>query len=328
MQSSATLQIAIEKLRPNLKKWWFYVDETNELRPDLCLIENWLSRMSFVYEGMSQPTGERKEDHRRNANKTKQFSKSSNLCASSKVREAQATISDHCSLPDETHKIWNCLLFKNMNVNDRYAAVRKQRLCYGCLGKGHAIKDCKVNACGMNGYTKKHNRLLHSENQMDEGNHAVNVSAATISQNNEVTSFLQIVPVSFQSGSNRLNTYAFLDSGSTVSFIDRSVNEKLRANGTDVSLNIADIHGTKDLKTEMMSIKKGTAFKSTFDRSVCTPVNFIGNHKLRLQQTEAKFQPLERSPKQNVQLDGRRRHSRSRCLRATETIGLQGRNAK
>ena len=77
---------------------------------------------------------------------------------------------------------------------------------------------------------------------MDEGNHAVNVSAATINQSNEVTSFLQIVPVSIQSGGKRLNTYAFLDSGSTVSFIDQSVQEKLRAQGTDVTLNIAGIH--------------------------------------------------------------------------------------
>ena len=204
---------------------------------------------------MSQPPGERKEDHRRNANKTKQFSKSSNFSAISNVKEAQATNSDHCPLADGTHKIWNCPLLKNMNVHDRYAAVRKQRLCYGCLGKGHAIKDCKVNACGINGCTKKHNQLLHSENQMDEGNHAVNVSAASISQSDEVTSFLQIVPVSIQSGSNRLNTYAFLDSGSTVSFVEQSVNEKLRVKGTDVTLNIAGIHGTKDLKTEMVPIK-------------------------------------------------------------------------
>ena len=88
------------------------------------------------------------------------------------------------------------------------------------------MKGCKVNACGINGCIKKHNRLLHSENQMDEGNHAVNVSAATINPSNEVTSFLQIVPVSIQSGDNRLNTYTFLDSGSAVSFIDQSVQEK------------------------------------------------------------------------------------------------------
>ena len=72
---------------------------------------------------------------------------------------------------------------------------------------------------------------------MDEGYHAVNVSAATINQSNKVTSFLQIVPVSIQSSRNRLNTYVFLDSGSMVSFIDQSVQEKLQAAGTDVTLN-------------------------------------------------------------------------------------------
>ena len=98
-------------------------------------------------------------------------------------------------------------------------------------------------------------KAIQNNFYMDGRNHAVNVSAATINQSNEVNSFLQIVPVSIQSDSNRLNKYAFPDSGSTVSFVDRSVNEKLRAKGTDVTLNIAGIHGTKNLKTEMVSIK-------------------------------------------------------------------------
>ena len=142
-----------------------------------------------------------------------------------------------------------------MILSDWYAAMRKQRLCYGCLCKRHAIKECKVNACGINECIKKQNQLRHSEQQMDEGNHAFNVSAAPINQSNEVTSFLQIVPVSIQSGGNRLNTYAFLDSRSTVSFIHRSAQEKLRAQGTDVALNIAGIHGTKYLKTEKVPLK-------------------------------------------------------------------------
>ena len=80
---------------------------------------------------------------------------------------------------------------------------------------------------------------------MDEGSHAVNVSAATINQSNQVTSFLQIVPVWIQSGGNRLTTDAFLDSGSTVSSIDQSVKDQLQAKGTDPTLNIAGIHGRK-----------------------------------------------------------------------------------
>ena len=240
LQSSSTLYMAVEKLPQVLKeKWLFYVDDKDEDWPDLIMFEKRLSRIAFVHEGFSVFKGERREEDRRSTNRDKRFPKTSNFSASSNVKETKQTQSDHCPLADGTHKVWNFLLFRNMSVKDRYAAVRKQRLCYGCLGKGHAIKDCKVNACGINGCIKKHNQLLHSETQMDVGNYAVNVSAATINQSNEVTSFLQIVPVSIQSGGNRLNTYAFIDSGSTVSFIDQSVQEKLRAQGTNVTLNIA-----------------------------------------------------------------------------------------
>ena len=256
LQSSSTLYMAVDELPHVLKeKWWFCVDDKDEDWPDLIMFEKWLSQMAFVLEGFSAFKGERKEKDRRNTNREKRFSKTSNFSANSNLQENMQTQSDHCPLADGTRKIWNCPSFKNISVNDRYVAVRKERLCYGCLGKRHAIKDCKVKACGLNGCTKKHNRLLHSENQMDEGNHVVNVSAATINQSNKVTSFHQIVPVSIQSGRNRLNTYAFLDSGSTVSFIDQSVQEKLQAAGTDVTPNIAGIHGTRDLMTEKVPLK-------------------------------------------------------------------------
>ena len=100
--------------------------------------------------------------------------------------------------------------------------MRKQHSRYGYLGKIMQSKSIiKLN--------KMHNRLLHSENQLEERNQAVNVSAAIGNQNIEYTIFLLIVSVSEQSGGNMLNTYAFLDNGSTVSIIDQSLQEKLRA---------------------------------------------------------------------------------------------------
>ena len=125
------------------------------------MFEKWLSRIAFPYKGFSAFKGERREEDRRNTNRDKRFSKTSNFSASSNVKETKQTQRYHCLLADGTHKIWICPLFRNMSVNDRYAAVRKQRLCSGCLGKGHAIKDCRVNACGINGCIKNHNQLLH-----------------------------------------------------------------------------------------------------------------------------------------------------------------------
>ena len=40
-------------------------------------------------------------------------------------------------------KLFKNELFKNMSVNDRYAVVRKQRLCYECLGKDMQSKIVK-----------------------------------------------------------------------------------------------------------------------------------------------------------------------------------------
>ena len=267
------------------------------------MFEKWLSRMAFVHEGFSAFKGGRREEDRRCTNRDKRFSKTSNLSASSNVKETKQTQSDHCPLADGTHEIWNCPLFSNLSVNDRYAAARKQRLCYGYLGKGHAIKDCKVNACGINRCIKKQNRLLHSENQTDEGNHAFNVSAATINQSNEVTSFLQIVPVSIQSGGNRLNTYAFLDSGSTASFVNQSVQEKLRAQGTDVTLNISGIHAMKDLKTERVPLKlKGQHSKVHSIEALAHPSISLGNTNYNYNKLKQSFNHLSVLPNKSFNL--------------------------
>ena len=89
---------------------------------------------------------------------------------------------------------------------------------------------------------------------MDERKHAVKVSEATLNQKKEVTSFLGIFLVSIQRGKNRVNSYAFLDSGSTVSFIYQCLEDKLRAQDTDFTLNMACIQGTNDLKRKKFPI--------------------------------------------------------------------------
>ena len=104
-------------------------------------------KAAFVHEGFSAFKDERKEEDKRNTKGEKRFSKKSNCSGSFNVKETKPTQSDQCPLADDTHRILNCPLFKNMNVNDRYVAVRRQCLCFGCLRKGQAIKEYKVNAC-------------------------------------------------------------------------------------------------------------------------------------------------------------------------------------
>ena len=138
---------------------------------------------------------------------------------------------------------------------------------------------------------------------MNEGSHAVNASAAKINQSNGVTIFIQIIPVSIQSGGNRLNTYAFLDSGSTVSFIDQSVQEKLRAHGTDVTLKIAGIHGTKGLKMEKVPLKiKGLHSKVHSIEAFAHPSISLGNRNYNYSNLKQSFIHLSVLPNKSFNL--------------------------
>ena len=73
------------------------------------------------------------------------------------------------------------------------------------------------------------------------------------------------------------------------STVDQRVQENLRAQGADVTLNIAGIHGTKDMKTERFPLKikvhiQRTTFKGAFNRSFSRAVKHLGKHKLPPQQ--------------------------------------------
>ena len=79
---------------------------------------------------MPSTKSERKEDDRPQANNEKRFLKSSNVSASSNANETKQMQNNNCPQEDVTRKIWNCPMFKSMNVTEHYAAVRKERLCY------------------------------------------------------------------------------------------------------------------------------------------------------------------------------------------------------
>ena len=121
----------------------------------------------------------------------------------------------------------------------------------------------------------------------------VNVSGATINQSTQVTGFLQIVLVSLKGGGIRLATYAFLYSGSTASFIDQSVKDQLQAKGTAVTLNIASIHGTQDLRTENTPITiKGLHSKVHSIEAFANPTISLGNTTYDYKELKNKFKHL------------------------------------
>ena len=126
-------------------------------------------------------------------------------------------------------------------------------------------------------------------------------------------------------------THAFFDSVSTVSFIDQSVQENLRAQSTDVALNITGIHRTKDLKTERVPLKKREYFQK------CIQPKHLHNRQSPWETetttttswSKASITWVMYPTKASTwQLDGSWHHPWSRCLWDTTPIGVQDRNTK
>lgn len=110
-------------------------------------------------------------------------------------------------------------------MDEKSTFVFEHHLCFGCLRKGHAIKDCRkshiCNTCG-----RRHPTCLHKENTRpaasgDHGNNEVHIAMSRVlTQNFSATS--SIVPVLVSSATEphrEILTYALLDTQSDSTFI-------------------------------------------------------------------------------------------------------------
>ena len=67
-----------------------------------------------------------------------------------------------CQVCRQKHKIWQCKVFKQEGVSERWNIAKRFKLCYRCLAEGHRGKSCqRTRQCGKNGCHKVHHRLLH-----------------------------------------------------------------------------------------------------------------------------------------------------------------------
>ena len=67
-----------------------------------------------------------------------------------------------CQVCRQKHRIWQCKVFKQEDVSERWNIAKRFQLCYRCLAEGHHGKSCqRTRQCGKNGCHKVHHRLLH-----------------------------------------------------------------------------------------------------------------------------------------------------------------------
>ena len=160
--------------------------------------------------------------------------------------------------------------------------------CFNCLKPGHMSKDCRSRTCSVPSCGRRHNRLLHSE--LPKKGTTKNVSETTTAVATNITQGgLPVVRIKLTNRDLSLNVIGLCDSGSSIWFVDKSVVSNLQLQGRKASLSVAGIHGSQDVKTELVPIAVSAHEKSR----LLTTVQFYVHKKLELGDQIVELQELK-----------------------------------
>ena len=154
---------------------------------------------------------------------------------------------------DGQHAIWSCKKFKSIKLNARREHVQKFRPCFNCLRPGHRSKDCKSRTCSVPNCGRRHNKLLHSDFSKKEATTGAS-DATTAVATNITQGGLPVVRFKLANGDLSLSVLAMCDTGSSISFVDKSIVSTLQLRGRKTSLSVVGNLGSQDVETEKVPI--------------------------------------------------------------------------
>ncbi|XP_013885992.1 uncharacterized protein LOC106534037, partial [Austrofundulus limnaeus] len=143
-----------------------------------------------------------------------------------------------CLYCEESHLISKCPKLQRISHKEKMEFLKGKGACFGCLKVGHMSKECR-NRLTCDKCHLKHPTLLHINNKEPSISSAFvthQASVCTGAGDHDCT--LSIVPVKIKSkkGNKVLQTYAFLDPGSTATFITSTLMTQLNLQGTKTNI--------------------------------------------------------------------------------------------
>ncbi|XP_053699091.1 uncharacterized protein LOC128746066 [Sabethes cyaneus] len=143
---------------------------------------------------------------------------------------------------DPEHRVKECETFKKMSTDDRWKAVQTHQLCRICLGK-HGRKPCRSQMrCDIQGCQMRHHPLLHRSSSTStttsaSSSHRENAAARNQSEgvnahrDNQSETMFRILPVTLHGNGRSVDTFAFIDEGSSVTLMEKWIADTLDIKG-------------------------------------------------------------------------------------------------
>ncbi|XP_062713936.1 uncharacterized protein LOC134290758 [Aedes albopictus] len=219
------LQELIEKLPTSLKmQWGAYKQQFVSVN---------LATFSSFMSGLNHQRPSRVDKPRHKEKLFTHVSESSN--ALKKENTVGESSSNTCSYCDKvSHQIVNCSGFKALDIGGRWKAVRQKNLCRLCLIP-HRKWPCRSKKeCSADGCRIRHHILLHS-NRSDN----TSMPSETVHQNHHgIKSFslFRYLPITLYGKETKVDTFVFLDDGSSATLLEEGIASQLGIEGEPDSL--------------------------------------------------------------------------------------------
>ena len=291
MDNPTNMRTVLSKLPYKLREKWritaFDIQEKGRRRARFSELVTFIDRqakiaMDPLFGSLSGSHGMKEERDRKDQKFKKSVHKGSSSFATGVVapqeeREQQVTIKKAaivasqkpCVYCHNKHTLAECRKLKDSPFKERLDFLKSKGLCFGCLSPGHLSKDCKKRAKCQT-CSQRHPDLLHivkkddsvsADKQEEDGSESKEISNACVSLSEEACAYtgaggkcaLAVLPVKVKSkkSDRYVETYAFIDPGSTASFCTEDLRRKLNLRGrrTQILLNTMGCNKADDGKT-------------------------------------------------------------------------------
>ncbi|XP_026738352.1 uncharacterized protein LOC113501423 [Trichoplusia ni] len=236
LHSPEIVKCIVEKLPTVLKfRWYDYTAATDDGEfSDLNLISRFLNQEADKCGAFAAL-----EERNR-----KTIKHASHVTRDSQEREPRQA-ERKCPMCEGEHVLLECRKFQKSSVQDRWAAVKKSRVCFKCLQGRHRKEMCRKPPCKT--CKRWHHHLLHAEAQEEASSSKdATEAAAVMAAVNTVSStraYLKMVPVEVYGTKGSKKILALMDEGSTVTLLDQKVAEEVGAHGRREELTIETVGG-------------------------------------------------------------------------------------
>ncbi|XP_055604341.1 uncharacterized protein LOC129752591 [Uranotaenia lowii] len=187
-----------------------------------------------------------------------------------------------CEFCDKDHPNFSCLEFRNLSIQERWAKVKEEQMCFNCLRRGHLSKGCPSNkTCSK--CRNRHHSLLHFQEgttsietktlpmpnstqpsiqphkqmrreELEE--HTLTTAACASHQSNPPQVLLLTAIVDVLDENNKLRPCrVLLDSGSQVNLMSEAMATELRVKKRPSNVTVAGINGIQTSSSNVVLVE-------------------------------------------------------------------------